>query len=256
MNKRGQITVFVIIGILLIAMVLGIFYLVTQKDTTISTPENPEEFIRACIKDDITSTIKTLSYQGGSLNPKLYKEFMFIKEGFKKNISYLCYTNEFYKSCIPQEPILKNHIKNELKKNIETNMTKCFENLVNNLQEKGYTVHSEYNGFNISFFTEKIEINLDAKIDFEKADKKTTQDNLKIVINSRFYELIKLAQEIVNQESKYCHFERIGHMIYYPNLEIDYYLAGDTKIYTLRHKKSNDLFRFAIRTCVLPKGVM
>lgn len=258
MKKRGQITIFIIIGIVIVALIGGVAVYLNQGkiNTKISPEENPESVLRDCIYEEIENTLKILSYSGGSLKPKLYREFTFSDEGVAHNISFLCYTSNYYDSCVSQEPVLGNHIKSELKKSIKENMSKCFENLVTSLEDENYEVNDDYNGFNISLFTQRIEINLNAKLNYKKGENSVTKDNLKIVIPTRFYELIKLAQEISNQEAKYCNFESLGHMILYPNIDIEVLRIGDIRIYTLNHKVSNEMFRFAIRSCAMPKGVM
>ncbi|MFW6243314.1 MAG: hypothetical protein ACOC2W_04055 [bacterium] len=165
-------------------------------------------------------------------------------------------TNEYYTPCISHEPVLKEHLKNEIRNQISENISFYFDNLVESLNKKGYEVNSQYNGFNITLFTKKIEININSRLDYEKSDKKITKKDMKIIIPTRFYDLARTAQEISSQESKYCNFERIGHMMFYPDIRIDFYRVGDTKIYNLKHKSSNEIFRFAIRTCAISPGVI
>src|SRR3989339_93506 len=133
MKKRGQVTIFLIIGIVLLAVVVIFFFL---------------------NKQDI-------------LNPNLKKTYD-LEDGLgKKNISILCYNQNFYTPCINQEPMLVNHVRDEIEKNISQDVKQCFDNLV------------------------------------------------------------IVAQEIISQEARFCHFENLGYMLFYKNFNIDKFKTGD-----------------------------
>src|SRR3989339_390280 len=102
MKKRGQVTIFLIIGIVLLAVVVIFFFL---------------------NKQDI-------------LNPNLKKTYD-LEDGLgKKNISILCYNQNFYTPCINQEPMLVNHVRDEIEKNISQDVKQCFDDLVISLNKK------------------------------------------------------------------------------------------------------------------------
>ena len=64
-----------------------------------------------------------------------------------------------------------------------------------------------------------------------------------------------MAHEIVSQESQFCYFEYLGYMLLYPEYKIDKFRTSDeTIIYTIDHKDSKEMFRFAVRGCVIPPG--
>ena len=71
-----------------------------------------------------------------------------------------------------------------------------------------------------------------------------------------FYDLAVISQEIVSQEAESCNFEILGFMLLNPEFEADRFRTGDsTTIYTIKHKGSEEWFRFAVRSCVIPPGV-
>ena len=64
---------------------------------------------------------------------------------------------------------------------------------------------------------------------------------------------LKLSEQIVNKEAKTCDFEFLGYMLLYPEYKIDKFQTKDlSEIYIIKHKKSNEEFRFALRGCVPP----
>ena len=91
MKKRGQITIFIIVAVIIIALAVLLFLLVPQIRVNFGfTVDDPSEFIQNCMEDKIKGSIETLSLQGGSIEPENY----FLYEGNK--IEYLCYTNTYY----------------------------------------------------------------------------------------------------------------------------------------------------------------
>ena len=88
-----------------------------------------------------------------------------------------------------------------------------------------------------------------------KTGETTKEENFKVVIPSRIYDLAIVSQEIVSQEAKFCNFETVGFMLLYPDFKIERFTTGDlNKIYTITHKKTREKFKFAVRGCVIPPG--
>src|SRR3989344_5609100 len=96
-NRSGQITIFVIAGIIIVAAIVMFFVFrnnaipgVTQK-----AEENPEGFLSSCIDKKLREAVQNISIHGVYLNEPLHKEFKFENESFV-NISYLCYNQNNY----------------------------------------------------------------------------------------------------------------------------------------------------------------
>jgi len=75
------------------------------------------------LRRKIVNDLDMLSLQGGSLEPEHYILYE------NEKVEYLCYTNEYYKTCVVQQPMLKNHIEAEIKESIQERVTECFDNL-------------------------------------------------------------------------------------------------------------------------------
>ncbi|MCK5342111.1 MAG: hypothetical protein KAR20_01840, partial [Candidatus Heimdallarchaeota archaeon] len=74
-------------------------------------------------------------------------------------------------------------------------------------------------------------------------------------ILSPIYELIKIARDVVNSESQYCHFEYNGYMLLYPKYDIRRIDYQDSKIYRLIDRRSEMEFKFAVRSCAFAPGI-
>jgi len=257
-GEKAQVTIFVIVGILIVVAVM--FFLLFRQGMipgiSGKPEENPAGFLETCIEDKLIGGVEKISSQGGYIENSLNKTFKFNDENEFTDISYLCYNSNNYFPCINQEPVLIQHLKSEVKDYISDDFQKCFDNLVSSLDKKGYIVDVTYNGFEVEFAEKKIIINIDGKIILTKSDETTTQENLEIIIPSRFYDLAIVVQEIVSQEAKSCDFEYLGFMVFYPKYNIDKFTTGEgIKIYTIQYKETQEEFKFVIRGCVIPPGV-
>lgn len=257
MEKRGQVTIFVIIGIaviVIIGLLLFFFSRNLSPDSTRSLEENQEDFLSQCIQDSLREKIRIISEQGGYTNPKLKIEFQFKGEDYV-NISYLCYQENFYLPCINQEPMFISHLKNEIKNEIKEDLEECFIELKKGLDKKGYLTKIELEDFEVELRNQRILIKTKSIVQYSKSDDTKIQENLEFSIASNFYNLAILVQEITNQEAKYCNFEQTGYMMLYPEFEIEKFRTGEsTTIYTIKQRKTGERFRFAIRSCVIPPG--
>jgi hypothetical protein len=258
-NKSGQVTIFIIIAVIIIAIIILFFMLrkQNQPNTGGNPQENPGSFLDTCLKDRLTEAVDTISSQGGYVDPKFYKRFKFENETSYNNLAYLCYTQNYYVPCINQEPMLLSHLKLELHDYLKTDVENCFKFLGQNLENKGYVVEAKYNNFNVVLDERGVIINISGEIDLTKKNGggNSIETNFKAMLPSKFYNLAKVAQEIVSQEAQFCNFNNLGYMLFYPEWKINKFKTGDSvTIYTIENRDSKEKFRFAVRGCVIPPG--
>jgi len=80
-------------------------------------------------------------------------------------------------------------------------------------------------------------------------------ENFDTSILSSIYDLVRVARDVVNSESQYCHFEYNGYMLLYPKYDIRRIDYDDSKIYRVIDRKSGEEFKFATRSCAMPPGI-
>ena len=254
MEKKGQVTIFIIAGILLVSSI-ALFFLFKSgivPEIGGKAEQNPNSFLESCLEDKIRETVEIISLQGGYMENSLNIYFKFEDENVPQHISYLCYNEAPYEFCINQEPMLIPHLEEEIHNNISEEVRSCFDDLTSSLKRGGYDVEDIYRNFEVDLAEGKIEIDINAEITLTKTGETTTQEDFKIVISSRFYDLAKVAQGIVNKEATVGEFGPIE-MINYPDFEIDEHRTMDSSvIYLIRHRKSNEKFRFAVKGEVIP----
>lgn len=257
MIKRGQVSIFVILAVVGVAMVSTVVYLSMDKEPGIEgdkAEENPKYYLEECIEDNLREVVKNISLQGGYAKKSPNITFRFENET-KRDIAYLCYNRNYYLPCTIQQPMLMNHLENETAKNIKDNVEGCFDNYTILLDEKGHTVEAKYKGFDVILETGRIIIDIDGYIKLTKSGETTKQENLRISYRHSLYDLAEVTHEIISQEANYCNFDKIGYMIGNRNINIKEKNLDEGSIYTITDIQSKDKFRFAVRSCVIPKGV-
>jgi hypothetical protein len=123
------------------------------------------------------------------------------------------------------------------------------------LEDRGYRVKFGIMDVETELHTKKAIINIYREMEITKNQETRKFDKFTSIVNHPIYDLAEIALQIVNQEAKYCNFEYLGYMAFYPNYKIEKFRTSDgVKIYQITEKTSQESFKFAIRGCVVPPG--
>jgi hypothetical protein len=253
MKKKGQISIFIIGGIIVVIAVLLFFFFRAKPEVGLPREKSSEAFLDVCLEETIRESVNIILLRGGSFEDNLYKRFKFDGEEFR-NISYLCYTQNFYVPCVSQEPMLINHLKSEIKNYISSDVKDCFDEMVFSFEKDGYYVDAEYNGFEVDFISNRVIVDIDGEIVMRKEDEILERGGFIVMAPSKVRDLAIVVNEIISQEAEYCYFDYMGYSLLYPEFDIDIHINGDTKIYSVGWRDGNEIFRFAVRGCVIPPG--
>ncbi len=247
-NNKGQLTIFIIAAILIIAMV-ALFFAIPKLRTAvgIEKPESPEKFIQTCLEDAIKENVDIISRQGGSMEPSpniLYQD---------EKLQYLCYTNEYLKPCTTHIPFLREHIEDEIKNSIQEDVGFCFTSLKQTYEKNNYQANFKEGEIIVELLPQRIVTTMDYEFTFSKGDTTERRETFRIVVNNNLYELVAIAQNIMDREIRYGDADTTYYMDLYSDLKVEKEpLDDDTRIYTLTNKESNDKFQFAIRSIAFP----
>ena len=258
-SKRSQVTIFIIIGIILVSAIALFFLLrsgVVVPGIGGKAEKNPNIFLESCIEDKVKEGIEIISLQGGYIDNPLHKTYLFEGEDSPTNVSYLCYAQIDGVQCVNQEPMLIQHLKDEMHDYISDDVGDCFDDLASSLERQNYVVSVKYEegNFEVKLMERKVVIEIDAELTLTKADETSKQEDFKIIIPSRFYDLAIVVLEIVNKEASACDFSNYD-MFLYSEFDINKYPTSDSSIiYTVKHEDSEEGFRFAVRGCVISSG--
>jgi len=249
-RKRGQVTIFIIIAVLVVAGVL-VYMFVPGFDTITRKIdlENPQQYIQTCVSDNMKEVTREVSLQGGSLNPEAH----YLYQG--EELEYLCYSNENYDLCDVQRPFLRTHIEEEIKSGISGQVETCFSSLKEEYENEGYDVRIEDEEMNVVILPEKVTANLNKTLYLRKEGNTETHKNFQVNLRNNLYNIIAVAESIVEWESAYGTAEPSLYMEIYHDLLVHKKEQGDkTTVYIIENVDTENKFQFASRSLVFPSG--
>jgi len=254
-GKKGQVTIFIIIAILIVAIVVLIFlYYPKIFPNTGSDTKNPIGYIQECIEDEIEDNTRVIASQGGNY-------VMDEKSGYfyKKNdnedgtyIRYLCYNQEILSpTCINQEPFLKEHIEDEILNSAIEDIDGCFESMVRSYEKKGYDVDLRRGETFVEIKPGVIVTDFNSTLTLKKGEESETYRNFDLEINSQLHELIEVSKNILIWEMNVGDSIPEGYMYNNPYVRVEKHKkSNDVKIYLVSDVNTGEDFRFAVRSLV------
>jgi len=248
-QSKGQVTIFIIIAILIVGLAVLFFFVIPKtKITAVFDEKNPEAFIQSCLEDKIKDTIEIVSLQGGSIAPEHYFTYNNI------DIEYLCYTNENYRTCVIQRPLLKQHVESEIENEIRGDVVNCFDALKKSYEERNYNVDMEVGRTTLELLPKRVVASFDYILTVSK-EQANRYDSFNVVLNNNLYELTSIANSVIEWEATLGDVDPRTYMTFYPDLRVEKNLRDDgTKIYVLTDKNTKNKFQFASRSLVFPPG--
>ena len=246
--NKAQVTLFVILALAII-IVLILLFVGKDKIGTLITSKSPIEQVRECVDEPLERALDIISVQGGSLDPGNY----YLYQGNK--IEYLCYTEENYKQCVMQKPLLKQSIEKELESYLQPRVKNCINAVKTSLQKKGYSVSSKNPEIDVQLIPNTILVDIKPDLQITK-DKTESYKSIKTDYTSQLYSLVMIASSILNWEARYGDSETMNYMLYYPSMKVEKKKQGEgSTVYILTERNSLDKFMFASRSMALPAGI-
>ena len=214
-NKKGQVTIFIIVAVLIIAGV-ALFLILKgnlQKDETTSPEIAPiVNFVEECIEETGEDAVYDLALRGGYNEvPAPYKKF------FPNNIPYYWYLNT---SLIPSKKNLESEFSKYLEKNIK-NCTKDFEMF----EKQGYSIKQGEISAKVILYLDKLSINLQYPLTIKKGEFSGRVKDFNQDVYTNFYEKYLLIQKIIREQEKYQNSIPMG---FITNLAYDEGFTFDT----------------------------
>jgi hypothetical protein len=247
-KKRGQVTIFIIIAVLIVALaVLAYMFWPDIKPGGLET-ENPSAFIQSCLEEELEDVVETLSLQGGSLNPEHYILYQ------DEKIEYLCYTEKYYKTCVMQQPMLKQHIESEIESDIRAVADDCFDSLKKSYESRAYNVVLRRGGMSVELLPKRVVATFNHSFTITKTDTEKYEP-FRVVLNNNLYEFVSITNSILNWEARYGDSETTLYMNYYRDLKVEKKKQTDgSTIYILTDRNNQNKFQFASRSVAWPPG--
>lgn len=252
-NKKGQVTIFIIVAILIVIAVVLFFLLLKNPDANTPTSLGPQEFIESCVKDSVENSINIIMKNGGEITPSQIITYN------GSNWNYLCFQADYYLSCYNLHPMLEKQIENEIFDNTANDVQDCFNAVRNDFESQGYEVGIEQGQgdtiYKIDLLPGYVDIKLSKEFYVLKDGNSQNFDDFSFRIVSPIYDLVQVTRDVVNSETEFCNFEYNGYMLLYPQYDITRVDYMDSKIYSLTDRKSKAEFKFAVRSCAFAPGI-
>jgi hypothetical protein len=250
MNKSGQVTIFIIIAIIIVAAGLLIYSFYPQIKTSLSTQQqNPPSFIQSCIENEIRNAVNEISAQGGSIKPE---NFILYNDS---KVEFLCYTNEYYRNCLVQQPMLKQHMESEIKNKIDKNVDACFVSMKNSYIKQGYAADLKTGDKRIELLPNRIVSTFNYSLTLTKGENVQKYNSFVVLLDNNLYELVAIANSIIDWETTYGQAEPSTYMTYYHDLKVEDKSLSEGKVYILTDRNTGNKFQFAVRGQIWPAGV-
>jgi len=242
MEKRAQVTLFIIVGILIVSVVLVFFFVVGPRLQFIGGGQLSFE---SCVQDFLEEDILRLEKTAGFSDPGFSYSY------YGDSIPYICYTEDYYKTCTVQKPILTKNFERELKELSREKIDLCYTNSLNDLRSQGYEVQQGKVNYNISLDLGKVRVDINAPSRIGAS----IYEEFRVEFNSPVYEMLMLSTSIIQYETTYGDTNLDQFMILHPDYIFQKLKQGDgTTIYIIQHKTFEDRVVFASRSLVFPPG--
>ncbi len=249
LQKRGQVAIFIIVAIIIIAVVSLFFAFRISPGISGSAEFNPETYLDQCIRQEARKKIDSAIEQGGFVNPQNYKTFNDIKA------TYLCENINYYKPCINQHPALLSEIEREIEREISSGAAECLNSFREEAERRNFAVSGEIESVKVMLNPETAEILMTGNIVVSGSGSSQVFEEIKTTLPTPLGELGYVASEIVRQEAQFCHFSAEGYSLLYRDFDVRKNVMSDsTEIYTIEHKNTGKKMHIAIRGCAIPAG--
>lgn len=254
--RRGQVSVWVIIAIVLVISII-LFLLLYRKQTPFIpdehvTPVNVESYIEQCAQLEVERVTAIMYRQGGFLEVRSFQQFN------GSRVEFLCNNVGFYSPCVHQHPMYLQEIRGQIDAQVTQRLETCFGEMASALgtANRQITVTSISPEVEVTLAEDVVAVHVKKRVDVRNEDRAQTIEEFNIEVSSPIYNLATIANEIANQEAKYCNFETTGYSLYYPRYKITEYPLNDpVSVYAIRDTKTEEVLWIAIRSCAIPPGI-
>ncbi len=204
-NKRGQVTIFIIIAIILVAAIAG-FFIFRESFISERIPANIEPVyvsFLSCLEDNTLTGIDVLESQGGYISlpdfepGSAYMPFSSQLNFLGNPIPYWYYVsgNNIQKEQIPS----KREMENQLEEFIDKKITEC---IFDEYYEQGFEISQGEPEAKVTIGNNEVEVSLDMGLSVNKEEDSALIRNHKIVVKSKLGVLYDSAKKIYEYEQK------------------------------------------------------
>lgn len=251
MEKRGQTTLFVILGIVIVVL-LALFLLARQTIWFPTSQENMEELLNEindgiieCIADLGDEPIIRIGLQGGYLKPdtdtyRLYND---------TTISYLCYDIPDKDQC-RNRMLLVSDMETQLDSALKPRIIGCMADVESYADLKPITIDTPKEltvNTKINFKDIEVVVNYPITITSKKSSTKVQRERFTKRFNYPLGDLYIVSHDVIDAETSSGEFDQLFYMIAKKaEYKIYKYRPYPDKLYSLKRSDNDYIFQFFI----------
>jgi hypothetical protein len=247
MGKRGQATIFIVLGILLVAIVVLYFVgvqtnvippLLTTSDAA-SELNDIDSHVEECLEDVGMEYLNVIGIQGGYITTaddtfRLYND---------TTVSYLCWNQQDSEACT-NRLLTVSKMETQLEETLNIALQTCI-NVYD--YSKGVTVRDDWE-LDIQVNQETVDIDLFYPIEVIKGEDSASEDEFSVTLDVPLGELYTVSQDIVNDHAVYGDFDPLLYML----SKLSKYTIYKNKpypdtIYQVKMRENPYVFQFGIQ---------
>ena len=202
-NRRGQVTIFIIIAIVIVAAIVTFFVVRNVLDSGGTGGSSDEVFVffESCIEEKTRNAISAAGSQGGYLEvPDFepgseYAPFSNQLDFLGVPVPYWYYvsSNGVIKEQIPSKTTIEREMKNYLDVELES----CD---FSSLRAKGYDIDVGEVSSDVKIFDNEVRVDVGMDLSYDKVDVNARRTSHEVSVVSEFGEFYDLAREIYDKE--------------------------------------------------------
>jgi len=248
MKKRGQSTIFIIVGIVIV-LIVALYIIGTQTKlippllgggSAVDQMSDIDTHITECIEEIGEDYLTQLGLQGGylSLPADSYKMYN------DSTVSYLCY-NQIESSTCSNRMLTVPHMEQELEDTISSALETCI-----NVYDYSNDITSVAESWvlEVDVYQSSVDMLLTYPVQIAKDDEVIKEDEFTYSFNVPLGELYDVSMDIVNSEASLGDFDQLIYMLQkFSKYTIYKYKPYPDKIYQVKLREGNYVFQFAIQ---------
>ena len=249
MEKRGQITIFVILGIVIVAIIVLLFafrkdIIPTSSQTGINSEmKAAKQIITDCLEKSAQAPVEKIGLQGGYLSPapstfRLWND---------TQISYLCFNQVGLNTCTNRlltvrkmEEQLSDAVKEGLKTCVDLTDIKG----VDVIAKSDYKVTTRILPYQVL-----VDLEYPITVNSKVSDAQATEKKFSYIMDAPLGDLYNVAQDIIDQETEIGTFDQLTYMLVKLGKYTIYVVKPyPDKIYRLKLRENPYMFQFAVQS--------
>ncbi|MBI3032459.1 hypothetical protein HYY69_03210 [Candidatus Woesearchaeota archaeon] len=248
-RKKGQITLFIILGLIILLVVSLTLYLKGEQITAKFDPElgkkvlidqdiTPlQQYIESCLTQVADPLVKEIANSGGMFEPVVYRYYQ------QQKVNYLCLDAATKENHCENTFLTQQDIEKELSNNINKKLDACID--LNLFKSQGFSIETEEKNTEVTIKDYEISIVLKYPLILKKDNLELQAETFSSTLNLDLGRLIKISNLIVNSELQEGSFDQIEFMKKHSDILINKHKPYPDIIYSVKSK--NLIFNFALQ---------